>query len=276
MSATIALDAMGGDHGVSVTVPAALAMLKKHPELRLILVGRQDEIAAELARQQRTESGRLRVQHAGQVVAMDEPPTQALRAKKDSSMRVAVNLVKTGEASACVSAGNTGALMATARFVLKTLPGIDRPAIMTALPTITGHVHVLDLGANVDCTPEQLLQFGIMGSILVATTENQIFTGLADDHTFHLRVIELFTNGPLGVCGGFPPEVRRVSDFDLPVMDKQINRFVRLAFDHQVVKTGPGHFRGEKSSHVAASQKSGQGGFGHDMGSGRCRSAGGR
>jgi glycerol-3-phosphate acyltransferase PlsX len=102
---------------------------------------------------------------------MDEPPAQALRAKKDSSMRVAVNLVKTGEASACVSAGNTGALMATARFVLKTLPGIDRPAIMTALPTIAGHVHVLDLGANVDCTPEQLLQFGIMGSILVTTTE---------------------------------------------------------------------------------------------------------
>ncbi len=173
MSATIALDAMGGDHGVSVTVPAALAMLKKHPELRLILVGRQNEIAAELARHQGTESGRLRVHHAAQVVAMDEPPAQALRAKKDSSMRVAVNLVKTGEASACVSAGNTGALMATARFVLKTLPGIDRPAIMTALPTIAGHVHVLDLGANVDCTPEQLLQFGIMGSILVATTEGK-------------------------------------------------------------------------------------------------------
>lgn len=173
MAATIALDAMGGDHGVTVTVPAALAMLKKHPELGLILVGRQDEIAAELARQHSMESGRLRVHHAAQVVAMDEPPAQALRAKKDSSMRVAVNLVKTGEASACVSAGNTGALMATARFVLKTLPGIDRPAIMTALPTIAGHVHVLDLGANVDCTPEQLLQFGIMGSILVATTEGK-------------------------------------------------------------------------------------------------------
>ena len=164
---------MGGDHGVSVTVPAALAMINKHPELGLILVGRQDEIAVELARHHSTESGRLRVHHAAQVVAMDEPPAQALRAKKDSSMRVAVNLVKAGEASACVSAGNTGALMATARFVLKTLPGIDRPAIMTALPTIAGHVHVLDLGANVDCTPEQLLQFGIMGSILVATTEGK-------------------------------------------------------------------------------------------------------
>lgn len=104
---------------------------------------------------------------------MDEPPAQALRNKKDSSMRVAIDLVKTGRAQACVSAGNTGALMATARFVLKTLPVIDRPAIITTLPTMHGHVHLLDVGANVDCTPEQLLQFAIMASILVGATEGK-------------------------------------------------------------------------------------------------------
>jgi glycerol-3-phosphate acyltransferase PlsX len=105
---------------------------------------------------------------------MDEPPAQALRYKKDSSMRVAVNLVKSGEAHACVSAGNTGALMATSRYVLKTLPGIDRPAIATVLPNMQGGwTYVLDLGANVDCTPEQLMQFGVMGAMLVAAVEHK-------------------------------------------------------------------------------------------------------
>ena len=170
---TIALDAMGGDHGASVPVPAALAILDKQPELKLILVGRRERLAQELARHNAAESERLVIRHAGEVVEMDEPPAQALRGKKDSSMRVAVNLVKEGAADAAVSAGNTGALMATARFVLKTLPGIDRPAIVTTLPTIRGHMHVLDLGANVDCTPEQLLQFAIMGSILVSATEGK-------------------------------------------------------------------------------------------------------
>jgi glycerol-3-phosphate acyltransferase PlsX len=114
------------------------------------------------------------VHHAGEVVAMDEPPAQALRSKKDSSMRVAVDLVKSGEAHACVSAGNTGALMAISRFVLKTLPGIDRPAIATVLPNMRGmHTYVLDLGANVDCTAEHLLQFGIMGAMLVAAVEHK-------------------------------------------------------------------------------------------------------
>jgi phosphate acyltransferase len=170
---TIALDAMGGDHGPSVTVPAALAALAKDPTLKLLLVGRRDILLEELARQRAGESERLVVLHAPEVVGMDEPPAQALRGKKASSMRIAIDLVKSGEAQAVVSAGNTGALMATARFVLKTLTGIERPAIVTALPNINGHLHVLDLGANVDCTPEQLVQFAIMGSILVSAVEGK-------------------------------------------------------------------------------------------------------
>lgn len=164
---------MGGDHGGSVTVPAALAALQKVLDLRLILVGQREVIARELARHGGSESERLRIHHAAEVVGMDEPPAQALRTKKDSSMRVAIDMIKRAEAQAAVSAGNTGALMATARFVLKTLPGIDRPAIITTLPTLRGHVHMLDLGANVDCTPEQLLQFAIMGSILVSALEGK-------------------------------------------------------------------------------------------------------
>jgi phosphate acyltransferase len=170
---TIALDAMGGDHGLSVTVPAAFQTLKQHSAVKLILVGQQEAIEAEFRRHQQAVSEHLTIHHASEIVGMDEPPAQALRAKKDSSMRVAINLVKEGIAQATVSAGNTGALMATARFVLKTLPGIDRPAIITALPTMHDHVHVLDLGANVDCTPEQLLQFAVMGSILVSAVEGK-------------------------------------------------------------------------------------------------------
>jgi len=173
LAVTIALDAMGGDHGPAVTVPGALAALRSHPDLNLVLVGQRAVLEKELARHAGAEGGRLRIQEASQVVGMDEPPAQALRGKKDSSMRVAINLVKSGEAQAIVSAGNTGALMATARFVLKTLPGIDRPAIITAFPTVHGHVHILDLGANVDSTPEQLLQFGIMGSLLVGAVERK-------------------------------------------------------------------------------------------------------
>lgn len=173
MTVTIALDAMGGDHGLSVTIPAALAVHDQQPDLKLILVGREDDIATALQAARRSLGPRLTVHHASELVGMDEPPAQALRGKKDSSMRVAINLVKEGTAQACVSAGNTGALMATARFVLKTLPGIDRPAIITAWPTAHGHVHVLDLGANVDSTPEQLLQFGIMGALLVGAIEGK-------------------------------------------------------------------------------------------------------
>jgi glycerol-3-phosphate acyltransferase PlsX len=170
---TVAIDAMGGDHGPHVTVPAALKCLDRNEGLNIILVGSASTIEAELKSRRRKVGPRLHVRHASEVVSMDEPPAQALRFKKDSSMRVAIDLVKAGEADACVSAGNTGALMATARFVLKTLPGIDRPAIATTMPTVKGHVLVLDLGANVDCTAQHLLQFGIMGSMLVATLENK-------------------------------------------------------------------------------------------------------
>jgi glycerol-3-phosphate acyltransferase PlsX len=164
---TIALDGMGGDVGPDVVVPAALQVLKTSGDsLRLILVGQKDVLSACLFRLKFGKDPRLLIHHASQLVSMDESPAQALRVKRDSSMRVAVNLVKHGEADACISAGNTGALMATARFVLKTLPGIDRPAICTTLPTVRGCTRVLDLGANVDSKAEHLLQFAVMGSVL--------------------------------------------------------------------------------------------------------------
>lgn len=169
---TIAIDAMGGDHGPRVTVPASLQMLAQHPNLRITLVGPEATLQEALAREHASGADRLSVVNATQMVQMDELPSQALRGKKDSSMRVAINLVKEGAADACVSAGNTGALMATARFVLKTLPGIDRPAIIAALPTMTGHIHVLDLGANVDSSAEHLFEFAVMGSVLTSAIEN--------------------------------------------------------------------------------------------------------
>lgn len=165
---------MGGDHGPHVTVPAALEFQRRHGDVDVLLVGPRDAIEAELSARRAAATPRLRVHHASEVVAMDEPPTTALRYKKDSSMRVAINLVRSGEAHACVSAGNTGALMAISRFVLRTLPGIDRPAIATVLPNMRGtHTYVLDLGANVDCTPQHLLQFAIMGAMLVAAVEHK-------------------------------------------------------------------------------------------------------
>jgi phosphate acyltransferase len=170
MTITVAIDCMGGDHGPCVTVPAALGFVRAHEDVRVVLVGLEDKIRPLLGN---VSDSRVSVRHASEVVAMDEPPALALRNKKDSSMRVAINLVKLGEADACVSAGNTGALMAISRFVLKMLPGIDRPAICAILPTITGHTHVLDLGANVDCAPEHLLQFGIMGASLVSAIEHR-------------------------------------------------------------------------------------------------------
>lgn len=173
MDITVAIDAMGGDHGAHVTVPAALEILRRDADINIVLVGLTEAIESEL-RACRAEVGpRLRIHHASEVVTMDDPPAQALRSKKDSSMRVAINLVKSGEANACVSAGNTGALMAISRFVLKTLPGIDRPAIASMLPSLKGHVYVLDLGANVDCTAEHLLQFGIMGAMLASAVEHK-------------------------------------------------------------------------------------------------------
>lgn len=166
---TIALDGMGGDIGPDVVVPAALRVLETAGDaVRLILVGQEDVLASRLRQANAGSDQRLIVRHASQLVNMDESPAQALRVKKDSSMRVAINLVKQGEADACVSAGNTGALMATSRFVLKTLPGIDRPAICTMLPTVRGHTRMLDLGANVDSKAEHLLQFAVMGSVLAS------------------------------------------------------------------------------------------------------------
>ena len=171
----VAVDAMGGDHGTRVVVPAALRVLSEKPDLQLILVGKRSAIEAELTiyggiKQNRE---RLLIQEASQVVEMDELPSYALRSKKDSSMRVALNLVHDGQAQACVSAGNTGALMAISRFVLKMLPGIDRPAILFPLPSMQDPVHVLDLGANVDCQADHLFQFAVMGSVLVSAIENK-------------------------------------------------------------------------------------------------------
>jgi glycerol-3-phosphate acyltransferase PlsX len=171
MPITVAVDAMGGDFGPPVTIPAALEFLAATPDARIIAVGLAEAIEHELAKFPSRPADRIVVQPASEVIGMDEPPADALRRKKDSSMRVAINCVKEGRAQACVSAGNTGALMGIARFVLKTLPGIDRPAIASQLPTKQGVVTVLDLGANVNCTPEQLVQFAVMGSALAAAVE---------------------------------------------------------------------------------------------------------
>jgi phosphate acyltransferase len=171
MIVTVAVDAMGGDHGPAVTIPAALAFLEETPDARVILVGLPAPCTALLAKSRSPARDRISLQAATEVVAMDEPPADALRKKKDSSMRVAINLVKDGTAQACVSAGNTGALMAIARFVLKTLPGIDRPAIASHLPTRKGVTTALDLGANVNCTCEQLVQFAVMGSALATAVD---------------------------------------------------------------------------------------------------------
>jgi len=164
---------MGGDHGPHVTVPSAIDYLRHDPEANIILVGIPDVIEAELRAAKAELSPRLRLHSANEVVGMDESPALALRWKKNSSMRVSLNLVKTGEAQACISAGNTGALLAISRFVLKTIPGVDRPALAVILPTIAGHTYVLDLGANVDCTAEHLFQFGIMGASLVSSVEDK-------------------------------------------------------------------------------------------------------
>ncbi|MDJ0805500.1 MAG: phosphate acyltransferase PlsX [Gammaproteobacteria bacterium] len=178
---TISLDAMGGDHGSDVVVAAALEYLRRDKETSLILVGPQEELQAKIGDQDFND--RLRVHHATQRVEMDELPSKALRNKKDSSMRVAIDLVKEGVADACVSAGNTGALMATSRFVLKMLPNVDRPAIITALPSIEGETFMLDLGANVDCTASHLFQFAVMGSELVSA--------VADLHTPRIGLLNI-------------------------------------------------------------------------------------
>ncbi len=165
----IAVDAMSGDRGPTVAVDAAAFMAKRYPQLHIYLVGQQEALQKliDALPQHKNPSKQLHIVHADEVVSMDDPPVLALRNKKNSSMRIAINMVKDGEAQACVSAGNTGALMATARFVLKMINGIDRPAICCALPSAQGHTFMMDLGANIDCTSEHLYQFALMGSVLV-------------------------------------------------------------------------------------------------------------
>jgi len=164
---------MGGDHGPHITVPSAVDYLRQDRDTNIILVGKPEILTQELGALNIAPNSQLRLHPASEIVGMDEHPAIALRNKKDSSMRVALNLVKNGEAQACISAGNTGALLATSRFVLKTIPGIDRPALAVVLPTISGHTYVLDLGANINCTAEHLFQFGIMGATLVSSIENK-------------------------------------------------------------------------------------------------------
>ena len=171
----IAIDAMSGDCGPSVCVPAALAAARAFPDVRFTLIGRQDALEPRLGRGDPTAAGgvpaNLECLFASEVVEMTDAPREALRRKKDSSMRRALDLVKARDADACVSAGNTGALMAMAHFVLKMLPGVERPAIVSLIPSRGGHTYMLDLGANASCTPAQLCQFAVMGSILAADLE---------------------------------------------------------------------------------------------------------
>ncbi|OWW22105.1 phosphate acyltransferase PlsX [Noviherbaspirillum denitrificans] len=174
MTIKISIDCMGGDHGPSVTIPAAVSFASHEPGAELILVGLEDVIRAELKKLNASSHARLSIVNATEVVAMDDPVEVALRRKKNSSMRVAVNLVKEGKADACVSAGNTGALMAVSRYVLKTIPGVDRPAICFPMPNQTETpTYMLDLGANVDCEPQHLHQFALMGSALVSALEDK-------------------------------------------------------------------------------------------------------
>lgn len=164
---------MGGDHGAHVTVPAALEFAEKHPDAKMVLVGIESAIQAELKKRPQYPQDRVSVRHAEQVVSMEEPPAIALRTKRGSSMRLAIDLLKSKEADCAVSAGNTGALMAMSRFVLKTLPGVERPAIASIMPTMRGKTLMLDLGANVNCSAEQLFQFAVMGAALAGSVEHE-------------------------------------------------------------------------------------------------------
>lgn len=228
MNISIALDAMGGDFGPEVVVPAALGYLKKQKNVRLMLVGLPDKIQEALDRHEGTLSDRLEIVPASQVVGMDEEPKAALKNKKQSSMRIALDMVKEKKADACVSAGNTGALMATSRFVLKMLPGVERPAICSFLPTSTGSVCVLDLGANVNCTALNLLQFAIMGSILVSAVEHiesptVALLNIGEEAIKGNEVVkeagELLRNSGLNFCGNVEGDGIFFSGYDVVVCD---------------------------------------------------------
>jgi len=225
---TVALDAMGGDRGAKVVVPAALATLARDDSVNLILVGQTEVL--DRARQQADDAygDRLGFRAATEVVGMDESPADALRKKKDSSMRVAVDLVKAGDADAVVSAGNTGALMATAKYVLKTLPGIDRPAIISAVPGVESRTFMLDLGANVDCNAQHLLQFGVMGSVVAADILEKerprialLNIGAEDmkGHNVIRDASELFAASPLNYVGFVEGDGIFFDDVDVVVSD---------------------------------------------------------
>ena len=225
---TLSIDAMGGDHGLDATVPASIEVLRSHPDISLILVGDQAQLSSRVAHYGADIKNRLSIQPASQVVEMDENPAFALRKKKDSSMRVAINLVKDGIADACVSSGNTGALMATARFVLRTLPGIDRPAICAALPRSSGYTYVLDLGANVDTPPKILLQFGVMGSQLIDCLDGKKnpSVGLLNIGVEEIKgnnsikaTAELFKSSKLNYVGFVEADEIYLGDTDLIVCD---------------------------------------------------------
>ncbi|MBX2867905.1 MAG: phosphate acyltransferase PlsX [Acidiferrobacterales bacterium] len=222
----LSIDAMGGDLGIDATVPASIAIASQNPDVELILVGDESQIAPTLESQSATAN--ISVRHASEVVDMNDSPSFALRKKKDSSMRVAINLVNDGEANACISSGNTGALMATARFVLKTIPGIERPAICSALPKLSGFTYMLDLGANIDSRSDILFQFGMMGDILVQTLEGKSSPsiGLLNIGVEELKgndtikaAAELFRSSDLNYQGFVEPNDIYLGDTDLIVCD---------------------------------------------------------
>lgn len=259
---TIALDAMGGDHGTPVVVPAAVRALERNERLRIVLVG--DSARIEPCLPGGGLPPRARIHHAAGQVAMDESPAQALRTGKDSSMRVALDLVADGEADACVSAGNTGALMAIARFVLKTLPGIDRPAIVSAVPSRRGHTHVLDLGANVDPSAGQLFQFAVMGATLVTAVHDlpRARVGLlnvgAEEIKGHERVREaarLIAASDLDYVGFVEGDDIYDGDVDVVVCDgfsgnvalkssEGVARMIAATIEDEFRRTGPNRMAG--------------------------------
>lgn len=223
---SLSVDAMGGDHGLDATVPASIEVVERNPDVKVILVGDPQGIRARLG--QKEVSGRIEVQSASEVVEMEDSPAYALRKKKDSSMRVAINLVKAGASNACISAGNTGALMATARFVLKTIPGIERPAICAALPKLNGFTYMLDLGANIDSPPEILFQFGLMGSRLISCLGGpaEPTVGLLNIGVEEMKgnetikaAAEIFRQSGLNYRGYVEPDEIYLGDTDLVVCD---------------------------------------------------------
>lgn len=226
----LAVDLMSGDNGVAEFMPAVLSALTRHPHVTIIGVGDEAVLKPLMEKEPHFQSGRLVIQHASEVVEMDDSPQSALRNKKDSSMRVAINLVKAKEADACMSAGNTGALMATARFVLKTLPGIDRPAICTSIPSMRkeGHIHMLDLGANVDTNADHLYQFAVMGSLLAAAVNNNpepkvallnIGSEAIKGNEQVKEATKLLEASTLNYCGYIEPDGLFFDDVDVAVCD---------------------------------------------------------